>query len=51
MGAGAPLSIALALTGWRKGDEEHSPRGPILINSTSLGGTNFSIALTPYEGA
>ena len=51
MGAGAPLSIALALTGWRKGDEEHSPRGPILVNSTSLGGTNFSVALTPYEGA
>jgi 3-oxoacyl-[acyl-carrier-protein] synthase II len=49
MGAGAPLSIALALAGWRKGDEEHSPHGPILVNSASLGGTNFSIALTPYK--
>jgi 3-oxoacyl-[acyl-carrier-protein] synthase II len=47
MGAGAPLSVAIALAGWRRGDEEASPKGPILVNSTSLGGTNFSIALKP----
>lgn len=45
MGAAASLSVALALTGWRRGAEEGSPRGPILVNGTSLGGTNFSIAL------
>ncbi len=45
MGAGASLSVALALTGWRRGDGEHSPRGPILVNGVSLGGTNFSIVL------
>jgi 3-oxoacyl-[acyl-carrier-protein] synthase II len=47
MGAGAQLSVVLALAGWRRGDSEHSPKGPILVNSTSLGGTNFSIALVP----
>jgi 3-oxoacyl-[acyl-carrier-protein] synthase II len=45
MGAAASLNVALALTGWRRGDEEGSPKGPILVNGTSLGGTNFSIAL------
>jgi 3-oxoacyl-[acyl-carrier-protein] synthase II len=49
MGAGASLSVAIALAGWRRGDEEGSPKGPILVNGTSLGGTNFSIALTPVE--
>jgi 3-oxoacyl-[acyl-carrier-protein] synthase II len=47
IGAGAPLSVALALAGWKEGDEEGSPKGPILVNSTSLGGTNFAIALVP----
>ncbi len=47
MGAGAPLSVALALAGWRDGDEEASPKGPILVNSTSLRGTNFAIVLVP----
>jgi 3-oxoacyl-[acyl-carrier-protein] synthase II len=49
MGAGASLATALALKGWQEGDEEHSPRGPVLVNSTSLGGTNFSILLAPLE--
>ena len=49
-GAGAMLNAALALVGWQRGDEEASPRGPVLINSASLGGTNFSIVLTPAEG-
>jgi 3-oxoacyl-[acyl-carrier-protein] synthase II len=49
LGAGGALSAALALTGWERGDEEASPRGPILVNSSSLGGTNFSIVLAPPE--
>jgi 3-oxoacyl-[acyl-carrier-protein] synthase II len=47
MGAGAPLSVALALGGWQAGEEGGSPKGPILVNSTSLGGTNFAIVLVP----
>jgi 3-oxoacyl-[acyl-carrier-protein] synthase II len=47
MGAGA----SLALKGWQEGDEEGSPRGPVVVNSTSLGGTNFSIVLGPPEQA
>ena len=50
MGAGPSLSTALALKGWRVGDEEKSPRGPIVVNGTSLGGTNFSVVLAPHEG-
>ena len=49
MGVGATLSAALALKGWQEGDGEASPRGPVLVNSTSLGGTNFSVLLAPYE--
>lgn len=48
MGAGAALATALALEGWARGDAAHSPRGPILINSLSLGGTNFSLVVAPY---
>lgn len=47
MGAGALVCVALALEGWRRGDDARSPRGPILVNAMSLGGTNFSIALAP----
>ena len=49
MGAGAALATALALEGWARGDDEHSPRGPVLVNSLSLGGTNISIVLAPLE--
>jgi 3-oxoacyl-[acyl-carrier-protein] synthase II len=49
MGAGATLATALALEGWARGDDEHSPRGPVLVNSLSLGGTNISIVLVPVE--
>jgi len=49
MGAGPSLSTALALKGWRVGDQEKSPRGPILVNGTSLGGTNFSVVLAPAD--
>jgi 3-oxoacyl-[acyl-carrier-protein] synthase II len=50
MGAGGSLGVALALKGWQEGDEEHSPKGPIVVNSTSLGGTNFSMVLAPADG-
>ena len=50
MGAGASLAAALALKSWQEGDEERSPRGPVLVNAVSLGGTNFSIVLAPWEG-
>jgi 3-oxoacyl-[acyl-carrier-protein] synthase II len=49
MGAGPSLAAALALRGWQEGDEEHSPRGPVLVNGISLGGTNFSVVLAPPE--
>jgi 3-oxoacyl-[acyl-carrier-protein] synthase II len=47
MGAGASLNTALAMKGWQEGDEEASPKGPIVVNSGSLGGTNFSIVIGP----
>jgi 3-oxoacyl-[acyl-carrier-protein] synthase II len=46
MGAGASLSVALAIAAW----EHDTDVGPVLINSTSLGGTNFAIVLGPYSG-
>jgi 3-oxoacyl-[acyl-carrier-protein] synthase II len=49
MGAGPSLNAALALKGWQEGDEEKSPRGPVVVNGTSLGGTNFSIVLAPVD--
>jgi len=44
MGAGASLSVALAIAAW----EHDEDVGPVLINSTSLGGTNVAIVLAPY---
>jgi 3-oxoacyl-[acyl-carrier-protein] synthase II len=44
MGAGASLSVALAIVAWEHGEDI----GPVLINSTSLGGTNVAIVLAPY---
>lgn len=44
MGAGASLNVALAIAAWEHGTDA----GPVLINSTSLGGTNFAIVLAPY---
>jgi len=49
MGAGPSLAVALALKGWDVGDEEASPKGPVLVNGTSLGGTNFSVVLAPPD--
>jgi len=33
----------LALKSW-----EHGETGPVLVNSVSLGGTSFSLALAPH---
>ena len=43
MGAGGALNAALALKSWEGGNA-----GPVLVNSLSLGGTNFSVVLAPY---
>jgi 3-oxoacyl-[acyl-carrier-protein] synthase II len=50
LGAGGSLNAALALHGWRQGDSAHSPAGPVVVNSLSLGGTNISIVLAPFGG-
>ena len=49
MGAGAALATALALEGWSRGDDQHSPRGPVVVNSLSLGGTNIALVLAPFD--
>jgi 3-oxoacyl-[acyl-carrier-protein] synthase II len=49
MGAGASLATVLALEGWSRGDDAHSPKGPVVVNSLSLGGTNFSVVLAPAD--
>jgi 3-oxoacyl-[acyl-carrier-protein] synthase II len=43
MGVGGALNSALALKSWEQGES-----GPVLINSLSLGGTNFSVVLAPF---
>jgi 3-oxoacyl-[acyl-carrier-protein] synthase II len=43
MGVGGALNAALALKSWERGEQ-----APVLINSLSLGGTNFSIVLAPF---
>jgi 3-oxoacyl-[acyl-carrier-protein] synthase II len=42
-GAGAHLSAVLAIGGWRQG----GTRRPVLVNSSSLGGTHTSLVLSP----
>jgi 3-oxoacyl-[acyl-carrier-protein] synthase II len=44
MGAGGALNAALALKSWEGGDG-----GAVLVNSLSLGGTNFSVVLAPFS--
>jgi 3-oxoacyl-[acyl-carrier-protein] synthase II len=44
MGAGGALNAALALKSWEGGDA-----GPVVVNSLSLGGTNFSVVLAPHS--
>jgi 3-oxoacyl-[acyl-carrier-protein] synthase II len=43
MGVGGSLTAALALKSWEHG----ATAGPVLVNSLSLGGTNFSVVLAP----
>jgi 3-oxoacyl-[acyl-carrier-protein] synthase II len=50
MGAGGGLNAALALKNWQDPKGATTERGPVLINSCSLGGTNFSIVLAPFAG-
>ncbi len=45
IGVGASLNAALALLAWQHG----GARGPALVNGLSLGGTNFSLLLAPYD--
>jgi hypothetical protein len=40
------LNAALALKGCQEDDVALSPRGPIIIDSCSLGGTNVSFVLS-----
>jgi 3-oxoacyl-[acyl-carrier-protein] synthase II len=49
MGAGASLAAALALKGWERSADDLSPRGPVVVNSLSLGGTNYSLVLAPFS--
>ncbi|HEU5286550.1 MAG TPA: beta-ketoacyl-[acyl-carrier-protein] synthase family protein, partial [Sphingomicrobium sp.] len=48
VGAGAPLSAVLALAAWQRRPEGVPSDRPALINSCSLGGTNFSIVLAAH---
>ena len=43
LGAGGPLNVVLAMQAWQHGERP----GPALVNSSSLGGTHFSLALAP----
>ncbi|MEU1263516.1 beta-ketoacyl-[acyl-carrier-protein] synthase family protein [Streptomyces cellulosae] len=43
VGAGAQLSAVLAVGAWRDG----AARGPVVVNSSSLGGTHISLVLSP----
>ncbi|MFE5026313.1 beta-ketoacyl synthase N-terminal-like domain-containing protein [Streptomyces sp. NPDC056656] len=43
VGAGAHLSAVLAVGAWREGGD----RRPVLVNSSSLGGTHTSLVLSP----
>jgi 3-oxoacyl-[acyl-carrier-protein] synthase II len=45
MGVGGSLNAALALQSWQADGGE---RKPVVVNSLSLGGTNFSIVLAPF---
>jgi 3-oxoacyl-[acyl-carrier-protein] synthase II len=43
VGAGAQLGVALAIESWRRG----RAAGPVLVNSSSLGGTHICLVLRP----
>ncbi|MER6347574.1 beta-ketoacyl-[acyl-carrier-protein] synthase family protein [Streptomyces sp. NPDC001595] len=47
VGAGAQLSAVLAVRSWH----ETGPSGPVLVNSSSLGGTHTSLVLSPVPSS
>jgi 3-oxoacyl-[acyl-carrier-protein] synthase II len=49
MGVGGSLDAALALKSWQERATDIAPAGPVLVNSSSFGGTHFSIVLAPYS--
>ena len=49
MGAGGSLGAALAFKAWQHGGAGAPAGGLVLVNSGSLGGTHFSIALAPHS--
>lgn len=53
VGAGGPLNAILALECWARGSggAHVGPVGPVLVNSSSLGGAHVSVALAPYGEA
>jgi 3-oxoacyl-[acyl-carrier-protein] synthase II len=44
MGVGGAMNAALAVKSWERGEA-----GAVLVNSLSLGGTNFSVVLAPFS--
>lgn len=50
VGAGGPLNAILALQCWARGSggAHVGPVGPVLVNSSSLGGAHVSVVLAPY---
>jgi 3-oxoacyl-[acyl-carrier-protein] synthase II len=49
MGAGGALDAVLALETWKRGANDVAARGPVLVNSSSMGGTHFSMVLAPFD--
>ncbi len=45
LGAGGSLNTVLALLAWQHGEDV----GPVVVNSSSLGGTHISLVLVPTE--
>jgi 3-oxoacyl-[acyl-carrier-protein] synthase II len=48
IGAGGALNAALAFKDWQQANGGSGPTGVALVNSTSFGGTNFTLVLAPY---
>jgi 3-oxoacyl-[acyl-carrier-protein] synthase II len=48
IGVGGALNAALALEDWKHAGAASPASGVALINSSSFGGTNFSVVLAPY---
>jgi 3-oxoacyl-[acyl-carrier-protein] synthase II len=48
IGAGGALNAALAFKDWQQANGGSRPNGVALVNSSSFGGTNFTLVLAPY---